>query len=576
MDQSILEPIKSYFEQYRDSHRQLAEQYFDGLVNESGVSAEENAALMSERNKALAKFNVADAKVRKLRALRAVSIVVAVLAVLAGIITCVALWDVKRWVGLLVLALCAVTAVAMILCVCLVLNKRIKSGGEVADKFKKQADDIEARAWKQMQPLNSKYDWNIPAALIYQTVPQIQLDKYFDEDKLAYFDKRCRLGAYDEDSSALCVKSGNSDGRPFLYIRFLRQSMVPRTYTGTRVVTWTEWETDSQGHRHSVTCSETLVATVVKPCPVYTPVTYLFFGCDAATELHFSRQPVVPKNADEKDVERLVKKGEKALERKARKAVEDGGTYNKFANSEFEVLFGADNRDNELQFRLMFTPLAQQNMVHLLTSREAYGDDFCFDKDGAVNVIRSEHSARLEIDANPTRFVDFDMARARKNFVEFNCEYFRSLYFDFAPLFSVPLYTQEPPVNRFAECTRIGNIGSWEAEAVANHFDANRLAHPDTATDVILKATTTVGKDVTTAHITAHSFEAVPQIEYVPKWCRNGDTYEVPVPWTLYIPLQQTTDVEMQAIELTREQFNRSEMQNDLFVNGIRARINKN
>ncbi len=574
MDESILTPVKSYFDEYQAKNKQLTEQYFDELVRQSGVSKEENAALMEERAKALDKLKVADAGLRKYKGLKIFLITMTVLLLLAGTITCIAMWNgQQRWIGILVAALCVAVAAALIAIVCALLNKRIKDGGKVVDEHKRTVADIENEAWRQMQPLNSKYDWNIPNKLIYQTVPQIQLDKYFDEEKLAYFDKRCTLGVYGEDSSAVCVKSGNSDGRPFLYTRFLRQSMVPHTYTGTRVVTWTEWETDSQGNRRSVTRSETLFATLVKPMPDYRHVTYLFFGCDAAADLHFRREPTVPADADDKDIDKLIKRGEKALEKKSRQAVNDGKSYNKLANSEFEVLFGADNRDNELQFRMMFTPLAQQNMVELLTSKKPYGDDFYFDKLGAVNVIRSRHSAQLAIDANPTRFIDFDLARARQNFVDFNCDYFRSLYFDFAPLFSVPLYTQDTPANKFGECTKAGNIGEWEAEAVSNYFDNKLLAHPSTATELILKAQTEVGEQGTVAHITAHSFEAVPQVDFVPVHCRDGNTYGVPVHWTLYMPLEQTTDIHMQALDVTREQFNSDNADNSMFVGGIKAKI---
>lgn len=574
MNESILEPVKSYFGEYRDKFQQLAEQYFDELVKQSGISPEENAAIVAERNKAVAAFNAADAINRRNKGLRAFLIVMSVLLVVAGVVTCALLWtDVLQWVGILVAALCVAGAGALIAVVCTVLNKRIKEGSLVADGHKKQIEDAERRAWQQMLPLNAKYDWNIPNKLIYETTPQILLDKYFDEDKLDYFDKRCNLAAYDENSSALCVKSGNSNGRPFLLTRFLRQSMQARTYTGTRVVTWTETVRDSNGHTRTVTCSETLIASVVKPAPVYFPVTYLFYGCDVATELHFRRSPTVPHNADDKKIDSLVKKGEKALEKKAREAVSDGRDFNKLANSEFEVLFGADDRDNEVQFRLMFTPLAQRNMVELLRSREPYGDDFDFGKYGAVNVISSEHGARLAIEADPAEFVNFDLAKAREHFVDFNCEYFQSVYFDFAPLFCIPLYTQDAPDNKFGECTSHGNIGSWEAEAVANRFDRRKLAPPEAATECILKAETTVGEEFTSVRVTAHSFKAIPQIEYVPRICRNGYTYEVPVPWTLYVPVEQDSNLEMRALDVSREEFDRTDGDDALFVAGIKAKI---
>ncbi len=576
MEQEILQPIDAYFSMYRDKHRELTEQYFDELVRQSGVSAEDNAALVAARNKALEKYNTASASVRKYKGLRAFLSVLTALFLFAGLITCIALWnDIQRWVGILTAVLAVAVSAALIAVICTVFNRRIRDGSGVADRYKAEADELETKAWRQMAPLNAKYDWNIPDELIHRTVPQICPDKYFDEEKLEYFDRHCSLSAYDENSSALFVRSGNCDGRPFLITRFLRQSMRSRMYTGSLLISWTEWETDSKGMSRAVHHSQTLTATVSKPEPVYRPVTYLFYGCDAASDLHFDRCPTVPKDADDKKIDSIVKKGEKELEKKSRESVSKGGSFNKLANSEFEVLFGAYNRDNEMQFRLMFTPLAQQNTVKLLRSKEPYGDDFYFHKNGAVNVICSEHSAQLDLSADPRHFADFDLDKARRNFLRFNCEYFRSVYFDFAPLFCIPLYTQDAPRERFGVCEHIGNIGEWEAEAVANYFDDRELAPPNNATRIIVKATTTVGEHGCVAHVTAHGFEAIPQVDEVPVFGGDGHTHLVPVPWTLYSPVEQTTDIDMQSMDISREQFNSDNREDAIFIAGIKAKIQR-
>ena len=36
---------------------------------------------------------------------------------------------------------------------------------------------------------------------------------------------------------------------------------------------------------------------------------------------------------------------------------------------EFEVLFGAQNRNNEVQFRLLFTPLARKQLLALMKDK---------------------------------------------------------------------------------------------------------------------------------------------------------------------------------------------------------------
>ena len=70
--------------------------------------------------------------------------------------------------------------------------------------------------------------------------------------------------------------------------------------------------------------------------------------------------------------------------------------YQRFGNDEFEVLFGGTNRNNELEYRLLFTPLAQKNLLSIIKNPIPYGDDFSFIKDKMINVIRSNHSQTFD------------------------------------------------------------------------------------------------------------------------------------------------------------------------------------
>ena len=52
--------------------------------------------------------------------------------------------------------------------------------------------------------------------------------------------------------------------------------------------------------------------------------------------------------------------------------MKNGGQFQEMANSEFDVLFGANDRDHEVQFRLMYTPLAQRNTVDLIKDKKYF------------------------------------------------------------------------------------------------------------------------------------------------------------------------------------------------------------
>ena len=80
-------------------------------------------------------------------------------------------------------------------------------------------------------------------------------------------------------------------------------------------------------------------------------------------------------------VEKSIKSGKKA--------------FNRLPNEEFEALFMALDRDNEVEFRLLFTPLAQKNMISILRAKNVgFGDDFIFKKRKELNYIKSMHMGK--------------------------------------------------------------------------------------------------------------------------------------------------------------------------------------
>ena len=72
------------------------------------------------------------------------------------------------------------------------------------------------------------------------------------------------------------------------------------------------------------------------------------------------------------------------LERKSEDALEDGGNFQALANEEFDAQFNALDRNNEVEFRVLFTPLAQSNYKDIFEN-SPYGDDFLF----SINNVKS-------------------------------------------------------------------------------------------------------------------------------------------------------------------------------------------
>ena len=79
-------------------------------------------------------------------------------------------------------------------------------------------------------------------------------------------------------------------------------------------------------------------------------------------------------------------------------------------NEEFEVAFDSSNRNNNHQFAFLFTPLAQENILALLSDNEVgFGDDFDFKKDRMINTIIPEHLQSLDLDMDPEKYMSFDL-----------------------------------------------------------------------------------------------------------------------------------------------------------------------
>ena len=154
--------------------------------------------------------------------------------------------------------------------------------------------------------------------------------------------------------------------------------MGMETYHGYKTIHWTETYYDSDGKMKTRTRSETLHATVTRPKPYSSTQVILNYCSQAGPDLSFSRDASHLDKKSEKQIERLVKRGEKKLKRKTDRSISQSGDFMSMSNSDFEVCFDALDRTHEIQFRGLFTPLAQTNMVDLILSKVGYGDDFDF------------------------------------------------------------------------------------------------------------------------------------------------------------------------------------------------------
>ena len=553
----LLRPTEAYHTSLYAIHRQATQEYITSLTAQSGIDVEQNRKTVAAYNQECETANHIDSATRSWRILRIVMITFFVSSLLAAGI-CIYF---KQYVWLL---LCAgVFALSIFIWIRLV-NPIVKHREELASEHRQKASALKEQAWHQMEPLHALLDGDITRQLIEKTVPSIKIDRYFDVRRLKHFEDGygyCDSDKY-ENMSTIKVISGELNGNPYVIERYISCTMGTCTYTGTREVVWydTYISYDSEGNATEIECEhyETLKASVEKPKPCFDFYTQLTYGNEAAPNLSFSRECSHADKMSEKKRKQFVKSGIKMLLRTEQRASKKGEEFTRMGNDEFEALFRAYDRNNELQFRLLFTPLAQENMLALMLTPEPYGDDFYFTKKEMLNFICSDHGKDWDMNTDARRYYSYSFDQLYQSFIDYNVDYFRRFFFDFAPILSIPLYQQHKSREQiYGERKNYRrNYASNQAEAMANSIGQAVFEPPEGDTDSILK-TKLVSKagDTDTVEVTAKSFKIINRVDIVPVKASNGTYYDVEVPWKEYIPVSRTMKMEMCALELSEPEY---------------------
>lgn len=546
MDNLLLEPLK-YYKSASVRHKEEATKRFDDMVARSGVDVAKNRETVNRHNAKLEEIDKVNSKIKKFTLLFRL-LIFACIGI--GIAAVILLLNPPQSIPLLI-GLTVGGIILIVIAIVLAIKKVrpvIKDAEGVKQRLESEASTIRSEAEMQMAPLNSLFRESDTLELIAITMPEIKFHKsYTPEHERLLIDEYDYIDLTDDETSVTDVLSGTLFGNPFLYERYTEHRMMMATYSASITIHWTERVRDSKGNTRTVHHSQVLTATVNKPKPHYNSVTHLGYGCDAAPDLSFSRTESDTDELSEGALARRIKKGERKLQKQAEKSAKDGGNFQEMANSEFDVLFGAHNRNHEVQFRLMYTPLAQNNTVDLLRSKCGYGDDFDFIKQGKYNIIKTVHAQKWSMKTDVSHFKSFDIDASRNAYVSYNEEYFKSVFFDLAPLLSVPSYHENSEkVKKPTEFTQ--NFTQYEHEALANAIGARAFAHPDSATDSILK-TLFLEKsgDADKVRVTAYSYSALPRIEPVSVFGRDGRFHIINVPWVEYIPLTSSRNILLSA-----------------------------
>lgn len=566
MDDPILTPLKGYNEVYKDKHLENTSEYFEELAKKANVDVNSNRETVAKYKNKLSKIVNLNKQLNKYKTIKILFIVGMIVFAILGFIFAWAGSDTTTVWAIIFFVLALATLIAFLIVYFVKIKKeQLRLQAEIS-KLQKEADNLKDEAYKQMAPLNALFDYGISTSLLTKTVPLIKMDKILDHHKL---EELLSYGLTENkyvNSSTVMVQSGSVLGNPFALIKTYDQTWHNRVYTGSITIHWTTTVKTKDGyqtHHHT----QVLTASVTKPEPLYGYETRLYFGSDAAPNLTFSRHPSSASSMDEKSRAKYVKSQSKKLNKKAEKAIKTASNYTRLSNDEFETIFGGTDRDNEVEFRLMYTPLAQQNVLDILTNQQPYGDDFSQYKEKKLNTIISAHSQHFDYDDNPLRYIGFDYDYMKNYFINYNAEFFKAFYFEIAPLMAVPLYQQTKAHSYIYQDDYESNLTSFEHERMANSFNVKCFEPKGADTPTIIKTKfASKNESFDVVDVNAYAFSAFKRVTYIPRHGGDGRTHLVPVYWIEYQKVTSQSSLNIEEKESSRVEFNNLR-RNDSFRN---------
>ena len=545
-------PVKLYRDRYKAEHARNTDEAFEELVRQSGVDVEANAVLAADIRKRKKEIDSINSILGRWCLLRNFLIFLMILCVVGMVFYIFqvcgdSLIDYQiphLWAG--------IDFAVFLLSLWLVLSPLKRKIGQYRSQVQEKQNELNEKimlAWEQMAPLNCLFQWDTITKIVMKTLPILKIDKYFTENRMENLRRHFNWDpGFDDTHSIVSCQSGTMNGNPWILAEDFHQYWGTKTYSGSITISWEEkvTYTDSNGKTQSrwVTRHQTLTATVEKPKPFYETEKFLVYGNEAAPDLNFSREPNSLSSLGKGFfARRRLKSAIYSLEKKSRDL---NDPFTIMDNREFDACFQAVDRDNELQFRVLFSPLAQQEMLNLLRDHDqGFGDDFIFLKQKMINTLSSDHLSAFDFSGSPDRFKQYDFTEIKKIFHDYSNDFFRTFYFSMAPLFCIPLYQEyrnyQDIYNGIIDS---GNASDFEYESFANTMNKKLFDPSDAATPSILK-TRTVDREGSAVKLSvaAYAFRGVERVTYVSKYGGDGKCHQIPVHWIEYLPISKETPI---------------------------------
>lgn len=322
--------------------------------------------------------------------------------------------------------------------------------------------------------------------------------------------------------STIFAISGEVDNNPFIVWRTRNTKMYMEVYRGSVTVMVRRTRTVN-GKSESYMAPKIIVATTTNPAPKYWTETRLLYLTSVLKDVSFNN--IAPFKSDKKAIKYFNKSKKMST----------------MDNPEFDKLFPCE-RDDEIEFRAIWTPMAQEEMIKLIK----FKNDYLFTKTKQLNVIDSISFNNNDLYYFANRYYGYyDYREIRKDFINFNNKFFDAIYFMLAPILTIPIYQQ---TRYYDTSSKKGDDGysCFTIESKINlAYDKNMFIHPESKTENIFKAQrVSLKNNVETDVIISYGFKT--RLRTVIVTVVDFEAGAVPVPVVVidYIPVSKQTNVE--------------------------------
>lgn len=390
----------------------------------------------------------------------------------------------------------------------ILMTKAAKKKQKLLDNGVKSEYDVQIKLDEQLAYFFPKISYDLGYKKIIEPLwKDIKIDIYHDEE--AYETWIPWLSTlFPKDACLTTLISGKIFNNPFIAYNYKNQVWQTHTYTGSVPITYTIHVNGKTQVR-----TELAIASETLPEPAWVEGTELAYHFDKTNKLCFTN------NNSKKEFKKWNKKNQLPLE-----------------NKEFNKVFQAI-RNDETDFRVLFTPLAQENYVKLLKQQ-----NYIIDKEKEITMIQLSNKGYPYLDVTPNEAFNYDVKTWGQNYASWAVKLVKDIGLLTLPIANIPLYTQFK--TKIIEDTEIDVASHFQVQDNLSHlfdifnlwktFDTNVIFHP------ISTKTTKIGStEFSLTNVRCDYFYPLHKVITKMGVSPSGRTAMVPINVIEYLPRQK-------------------------------------